>query len=109
MEPMGKANPANVTFENGEKHFTFSKFEVGQEYEYYIETRKKKSGDGTYEVCCKKKEEGGYGGAKGSWNTKAKCISMGMSYSKDLLLNPIIGQLGLTKIHEVIIPAMLNK
>lgn len=114
LESKGKAKASNVTFENGETHFTLSQFTVGQEYEYYIEERKSQAGK-PYNVCCKPKDPdaqwGNRGPARYYWNSdyEGKAISMGMAYSKNLFKDKVAGVLGLTAIHKIIIPAMLTE
>lgn len=107
LEKRGEYQAYSVVFDDGTEGITFAKYVQGQEGEYYVEV--KHGGNGkSYNRIMKPKQDKGYsGGAK--VNHRVRAISMGMSYSKDLLRDATIGKLGLTKIHEVIIPTMLSK
>lgn len=101
-----------VTFEDGTSELTRSKFEVGREYEYIVETREGKTSGKPYKYIVK--PESDYKGSpQGAYKRDPlpKVISMGMSYCVDLYLSdPIVNLKGvdLKVIEEAIIPNMIN-
>ena len=103
-----KNDPFNVTFEDGTRGFTLSRFTEGEIMDYVAEERpQKKDPTKTYTYITRPKQD--RGGKKYEKDFMGLIIGTGQSYCIDLLLLPQFIDMRLRDIEDVIIPVMQMK
>lgn len=105
-----KNDPFNVTFEDGTRGFTLSRFTEGEIMDYVAEERpQKKDPTKTYTYITRPKQDDYRGGKKYEKDFMGLIIGTGQAYCIDLLLLPQFIDMRLRDIEDVIIPVMQMK